>query len=175
MVTRLNITEADFDARFDALLGAKRESDPDVQETARDIIAQIREGGDGALIALTQKFDRFEVAGGAALRFSEDEIDTAIAEVSTEERDALTHAADRIKAFHERQKPSDDIFEDAVGTTLGHRWTPIGAVGVYVPGGTASYPSSVLMNTIPAKVAGVPRIAMVVPTPAQRTSLVSPA
>lgn len=165
MVLRLNITDADFDTRFEALLGLKRESDPDVQETARGIIAQIRGGGDKTLIALTQQFDRFEIADGAALRFTEVEIDAAIAKVDADERQALTHAAERIRAFHARQKPTDDMFEDAVGTTLGHRWTPIGAVGVYVPGGTASYPSSVLMNTIPAKVAGVPRVAMVVPTP----------
>ncbi len=165
MVMRLNIKDADFDARFEELLSAKRESDPDVQETAQNIIAQIREGGDKALIALTQQFDRFEIADGAGLRITEDEIEAAIAQVPEGEQKALAHAAERIKAFHGRQKPTDDMYKDEAGTTLGHRWTPIGAVGVYVPGGTASYPSSVLMNTIPAKVAGVPRVAMVVPTP----------
>ncbi|MGB0920482.1 MAG: histidinol dehydrogenase [Alphaproteobacteria bacterium] len=165
MVMRLTIDDVDFDTRFEALLGLKRESDPDVRDTARNIIAQVRDGGDKALIELTRKFDRFEIADGAGLQITDAEIDAAIANVPAEEQKALAHAAERINAFHERQKPSDDMFEDAVGTTLGHRWTPISAVGVYVPGGTASYPSSVLMNTIPAKVAGVPRVAMVVPTP----------
>src|SRR5690606_23979302 len=113
---------------------------------------------------LTNKFDRANVTA-ETLRFTEDEIDAAAASVSPEVLDALQFAHDRIRAHHEKQKPQDHIYTDALGVTLGTRWTPVDAVGLYVPGGLASYPSSVLMNAVPARVAGVERIAMVVPTP----------
>lgn len=164
MPLRLDSADDDFEARFAALLLTKRESDDDVGKTVAKIIADVRIRGDEAVVELTNKFDKSGVTP-ETLRISQAEIDAADARVTPEVREALQVARDRIWAHHERQKPQDSIYQDALGVTLGARWTPIDAVGIYVPGGLASYPSSVLMNAVPAKVAGVERIAMVVPTP----------
>lgn len=160
----LDTTSPDFETDFAALLGAKREDSPDVDAVVADIIADVRTRGDAAVLDLTAKFDRLELST-EQLRFSETEIDTAIANVSASERAALELAADRIRAYHERQMPEDAQWTDDTGATLGWRWTAVSAAGLYVPGGLASYPSSVLMNAIPAKVAGVDRLAITVPTP----------
>lgn len=164
MPTRLNSTAPDFEAAFANLLDAKRETSAEVSEVVRNIISDVQARGDTALLELTQKFDGVS-ATPDTLRFSADEIAEAAAAVSTKVRDALQFAHDRIRAHHEKQKPEDHIYEDALGVTLGSRWTAVESVGLYVPGGLASYPSSVLMNAVPAQVAGVERIAMVVPTP----------
>ncbi|MGR3635275.1 MAG: histidinol dehydrogenase [Shimia sp.] len=160
----LNTSDADFETRFAALLGAKREDSPDVDAVVADIIADVRHRGDAAVIELTAKFDRLELTP-ETMRFSTDEIDAFCAEVSDEDRTALELAAERIRAYHARQMPQDDSWTDESGATLGWRWSAVSAAGLYVPGGLASYPSSVLMNAIPAKVAGVERLAIVVPTP----------
>ena len=164
MVLRLDHADSDFAPRFQSLLEGKRESSQDVNDTVSAIIADIRTRGDVALVELTNRFDRTSFSA-ADLRISEDEIDQAAARVSDEVRVALQTAHDRIKAHHEKQRPEDHIYTDHLGVTLGTRWTAVDAVGLYVPGGLATYPSSVLMNAVPAKVAGVERIAMVVPTP----------
>lgn len=164
MPIRLDSADIDFEERFVALLEGKRESSQDVNDTVAGIIADVRTRGDAAVIELTNKFDRTHFTS-ADLRIPEAEIDAAAARVTSEVRAALQTAHDRIRAHHEKQKPVDHIYTDHLGVTLGTRWTPVDAVGIYVPGGLATYPSSVLMNAVPAKVAGVERIAMVVPTP----------
>ncbi|MBM1634396.1 histidinol dehydrogenase [Sulfitobacter mediterraneus] len=164
MPVTLNAAAPDFETAFAALLGAKREDSPDVDAAVADIIADVRTRGDAAVIALTEKFDRVTLSP-ETLRISPAEVTAAAAKVSAEDRAALELAATRIRAYHERQLPEDAEWTDDAGATLGWRWTPVSAAGLYVPGGLASYPSSVLMNAIPAKVAGVPRLAMVVPTP----------
>ena len=160
----LDATAANFEAGFTALLGAKREDSPDVDAVVADIITHVRRDGDAAVLALTSKFDRLDLTPDT-LAFSPDDIDAYCAQVSEDDRTALEIAADRISSYHARQMPSDDSWTDASGATLGWRWTPVSAAGLYVPGGLASYPSSVLMNAIPAKVAGVSRLAITVPTP----------
>lgn len=160
----LDATEPDFDAAFAALLGAKREEAADVDDAVAAIIADVRARGDAALIELTERFDRVALSP-ERLRFAPDEIDALVAGVGAEERAALELAAARIRAYHARQMPRDECWTDAQGATLGWRWTPVTAAGLYVPGGLASYPSSVLMNAIPARVAGVKRLAITVPTP----------
>ncbi len=165
----LDSTAPDFETRFTALLGAKREDSVDVDDTVAAIIADIRARGDAALIELTAKFDRVALSS-QTLRFSSTEIDALVAEVPAAERAALDLAAERIRAYHARQMPQDESWTDPDGATLGWRWTPVGAAGLYVPGGLASYPSSVLMNAIPAKVAGVTRLAITVPIPDGRAN-----
>ncbi|MGJ8605021.1 MAG: histidinol dehydrogenase [Marivita sp.] len=160
----LSTTDADFDTRFAAILNAKREDSPDVDHIVAGIIADVRARGDAAVLELTARFDRLDLTA-AQLRVSEAEIDAEIAKVPEAERIALETAADRIRAYHMRQMPSDEMWTDDHGATLGWRWTPVSAAGLYVPGGLASYPSSVLMNAVPAKVAGVGRLAVTVPTP----------
>jgi histidinol dehydrogenase len=167
MPLRLDSADDDFEARFAALLLTKRESADDVGIAVAQIIADVRTRGDEAVVELTNKFDKAGLTA-ATLRFTDEEIDAADARVTPEVRTALQFAHDRIRAHHEKQKPQDSVYQDALGVTLGTRWTPIDAVGIYVPGSLASYPSSVLMNAVPAKVAGVERIAMVVPTPGGR-------
>ena len=164
MPVRLNSKQSDFDLRFEELLGAKRETSIDVDNTVREIISNVREKGDAALFEYTSRFDRLTLTADN-LRVSQDEISQAVQAVDDETMAALTLARDRILSHHKRQKPKDDRYHDAIGVELGSRWTPIEAVGLYVPGGTASYPSSVLMNALPAKIAGVERLAMVVPMP----------
>jgi histidinol dehydrogenase len=160
----LDYSDPDFEARFTALLNAKREDSPDVDAVVADIIADVRARGDAAVIALTERFDRIALTPDT-LRITPKEVEAAITQVSDADRAALELAADRIRAYHARQMPEDAQWTDDVGATLGWRWTPVSAAGLYVPGGLASYPSSVLMNAIPAKVAGVGRLAITVPTP----------
>jgi histidinol dehydrogenase len=160
MVRRLDARAPDFESVFEALLNAKREQDEDVAASVRAIIADVRSRGDAALIELTERFDKVSLI---SLRLSADEIDSGEMQCSKEALNALDIAAKRIETYHRRQLPSDDSFTDEAGATLGWRWTPLDSVGLYVPGGTASYPSSVLMNAVPAQVAGVARIAMVTP------------
>ena len=164
MPLRLSTQDADFEARFTALLSMKREDSPDVDAVVAEIIADVRDRGDAAVIELTSKFDRLDLTP-ETLRFSEAEIDAECAKVSEADRAALELAAERIRAYHIRQMPADDRWTDETGAELGWRWSAVSAAGLYVPGGLASYPSSVLMNAIPAKVAGVERLAVVVPTP----------
>ncbi len=164
MPVRLNNNDNDFEARFTELLGLKREVSTDVDNAVREIINDVRARGDAALIDLTQKFDRLDL-NRAGIAVTADEVEAAYAACSEETLSALTFARDRIAEHHKRQLPTDDRYTDAAGVELGHRWTAVESVGLYVPGGLASYPSSVLMNAVPAKVAGVPRIVMVVPSP----------
>ena len=154
----------DFAARFRVFLDAKREASLDVEQTVRAIIADVVARGDAALIDYTRKFDRIDLAK-AGLRVSSAEIDAAEQACDPRALSALKLARDRIEAYHRRQLPKDDRFIDSLGVELGSRWTAVEAAGLYVPGGTAAYPSSVLMNAIPAKVAGCPRLVMVVPSP----------
>ncbi len=160
----LNTQDANFEAVFQGLLSAKREESPDVDAVVSDIIADVRARGDRAVLELTAKFDRLTLDADG-LRFSQEEIEQSCHRVSHEDRAALDLAAARIRAYHERQMPQDARWTDDTGATLGWRWTAVSAAGLYVPGGIATYPSSVLMNAVPAKVAGVERLAMVVPTP----------
>lgn len=160
----LSTKDADFESRFAALLSAKREDSPDVDDVVAGIIADVRARGNDAVLELTAKFDRLDLTA-AQMRVSEAEIDAEIAKVPEAERVALETAAERIRAYHTRQMPKDEMWTDPDGATLGWRWTAVSAAGLYVPGGLASYPSSVLMNAVPAKVAGVKRLAVTVPTP----------
>ncbi|MEM9351330.1 MAG: histidinol dehydrogenase, partial [Pseudomonadota bacterium] len=156
--------DTDFEPRFRALLSAKREDSPDVDAAVAAIIADVQARGDAAVIDFTAEYDRLNLVP-ETLAFAPEEIMAHCATVPGRERDALELAADRIRAYHERQKPEDARWEDATGAELGWRWTPVSAAGLYVPGGLASYPSSVLMNAIPAKVAGVGRLVITTPTP----------
>jgi histidinol dehydrogenase len=160
MARRLDNSAPDFERAFEALLSANRENDEDVAYAARAIIAEVRARGDAALFDLTEKFDK---SRPTALRLTQAEIDAGEAQCPKAALDALDVAAKRIEAYHRRQMPVDDSFTDDTGATLGWRWTALDSVGLYVPGGTASYPSSVLMNAVPARVAGVKRVAMVTP------------
>ena len=160
----LDTSDAGFEDQFLTLLSAKREDSPDVDAVVADIIADVRTRGDAAVIELTRRFDRLSLTP-QTLAFKPEEIAQAVDEVSPDDRAALELAAARIGAYHQRQMPGDDQWTDAAGATLGWRWSPVSSAGLYVPGGLASYPSSVLMNAIPAKVAGVGRLAIAVPTP----------
>jgi histidinol dehydrogenase len=164
MPLRLDSQSADFPERFRSLLALKREAAQDVDQVVRGIVADVAARGDTALFELTARFDRIDLAK-TGLRVTAAEIETAEKACQSEALSALKFARDRIEAYHHRQKPSDERFTDPLGVEMGAKWTAIEAVGLYVPGGTAAYPSSVLMNAVPAKVAGVPRLAMVVPAP----------
>lgn len=164
MPIRIDSASADFAERFSAFLATKREAASDIEATVRTIVGDVVARGDAALIEATAKFDRLQL-DAASLRVTAAEIEAAVKLCDSATLDALKLARDRIEAFHRRQLPKDDRFTDALGVELGHRWTAIAAVGLYVPGGTAAYPSSVLMNAVPAKVAGVDRLVMVVPAP----------
>jgi histidinol dehydrogenase len=164
MPLNLSTAQPDFEAAFTALLATKREVSEDVDAVVRSILADVRRDGDVALLAFTKRFDRLELDAGR-LRVTDAEIDAAVARCDRATLDALQVAHDRIASHHKRQLPKDDRYTDAIGAELGYRWTAVESVGLYVPGGLASYPSSVLMNAVPARVAGVPRIAMVVPSP----------
>ena len=164
MVKRLDSSHPDFEGAFQAFLSTKREVSEDVDAAVRAIVADVRARGDAALADLTRRFDRVDLAE-AGMAVTKAEVDAAVAAVDDETRAALELAAERIEKHHARQLPKDDFYEDALGVGLGARWTAIEAVGLYVPGGTAAYPSSVLMNALPARVAGVERIVMVVPAP----------
>lgn len=160
----LDTTEPDFETRFAALLAAKREDAPDVDEAVAAIVADVRVRGDDALHELTARFDRVDL-GVTPMRIGPIEVEEAAASVGEADRAALELAASRIRTYHERQVPEDVSWTDEAGATLGWRWTAVDAAGLYVPGGLATYPSSVLMNAIPAQVAGVGRLVMCVPTP----------
>jgi len=160
----LSTLDPDFETRFTAILHAKREDSPDVDDTVAGIIADVRGRGDAAVLDLTARFDRVSITANQ-LRVSEAEIDAEVAKVPNADRVALETATERIRAYHSRQLPEDSMWTDPEGATLGWRWTPVSAAGLYVPGGLASYPSSVLMNAVPAKVAGVQRLAVTVPAP----------
>jgi histidinol dehydrogenase len=164
MPVQLDTGDRDFDRSFAALVATKRETSEDVDTAVRAIIAQVRRDGDAALVALTQKFDRLDLSR-VGMRVSGTEITAAVSACDADTLDALKLAHDRIESHHRRQFPRDDSYTDALGAELGSRWTAVESVGLYVPGGLASYPSSVLMNAVPAKVAGVPRVAMAVPSP----------
>jgi histidinol dehydrogenase len=153
-----------LNTKFAAFLATKRETQPEVDAAVREIIDAVHRDGDAALVALTQRFDRFDLAA-AGLRVSEAETAAAVAACEQEALAALELAYGRIEAHHRRQLPRDEHYTDALGAELGWRWTAVESVGLYVPGGLASYPSSVLMNAMPAKVAGVPRVVMAVPSP----------
>ena len=164
MTQFLTTNQVDFQTQFQALLSAKREDSPDVDAVVADIIADVRKRGDAAVTEFTSKFDRLDLSSDK-LVFTREEIIGYCSTVPTAERDALELAAERIRAYHAKQLPKDESWIDDAGVSLGWRWTPVSAAGLYVPGGLASYPSSVLMNAIPAKVAGVKRLAVCVPTP----------
>ncbi len=164
MTYRLDSRDASFASDFEALLNSKRETSEEVGTAVAKIIADVRARGDAALIELTTKFDGFPITH-ETLRFTPAEIDAAAKRTPADVRDALQVAHDRITAHHEKQKPLDHVYQDHLGVTLGTLWTAVEAVGLYVPGGLAAYPSSVLMNAVPARVAGASRIAMTVPTP----------
>jgi histidinol dehydrogenase len=164
MPLRLNTRDPGFAAAFEAFLAMKREASQDVDDTVRDIIADVRARGDAALVDLSRKFDRTDLAA-LGLRVSAQELADAQSRCDARALDALRFAYTRIKRFHEEQKPQDKRFTDALGVDLGWRWSALESVGLYVPGGTASYPSSVLMNATPAKVAGVDRLVIVAPAP----------
>lgn len=164
MPVTLEVGEKNFDRRFNALLEMKRETSSEVSEVVAAIIDDVVRDGDEALFRYTEKFDGVALTAGS-VRVTSAEIDDALKQCNTETLSALELAADRIRAFHERQLPKDERFVDHEGIGLGQRWTAIGAAGLYVPGGQAAYPSSVLMNAVPARVAGVDRVVMVVPTP----------
>ncbi len=164
MPVRLDHSSPDFAQRFQAFLAAKREVSADIESATRAIVDDVAARGDAALIEATKKFDRLDLAP-RDLRITTGEIAAAVKACDAKTIDALKFARDRIEIFHQRQLPKDDRFTDALGVELGWRWSAIEAVGLYVPGGAAAYPSSVLMNAVPAKVAGVARVVMVVPSP----------
>ena len=164
MAQWLRVSDKDFAAQFEKLLSAKREQSVDVANVVNEIIEDVRQRGDEALYDLTEKFDGFD-ARATGLAISEEEIAAGYDACDNEIIKALELAAERIKAYHQRQIPENERYSDAAGVELGHRWSAVEAAGLYVPGGLAAYPSSVLMNAIPAKVAGVDRLTMVVPTP----------
>jgi histidinol dehydrogenase len=164
MAIFLDAKASDFEARFVALLAAKRESAADVDAAVADIIADVRARGDAALADYSRRFDRVDL-NAQGLAISEREVDAAVAACKPEAIEALRFAYERVLAYHRRQAPRDVAFTDSLGVELGWRWRAIEAVGLYVPGGAASYPSSVLMNAAPAMVAGCKRVVMVVPTP----------
>ncbi len=164
MPVLLNSQNSNFEKEFKKLLLAKREDSVDVDVSVREIIGGVIELGDQALIEYTKKFDRVSLTTDT-LRFTQSELKEQAAQVSDKDRSALELAVTRIKSYHEKQLPDDTFWTDESGVELGWRWSPVSAAGLYVPGGLASYPSSVLMNAIPAKVAGVKRLAITVPTP----------
>ncbi len=164
MPLRLDTRSPDFASDFRAFLATKREVSQDVAQAVAAIVEDVRARGDAALVELSRRFDRVDL-GALGIRVGAAEIDAAVAGADPATVEALALAHERIRAHHARQLPQDGRYTDALGVELGHRWTPVDAVGLYVPGGTAAYPSSVLMNAVPAKVAGVARLARVVPAP----------
>ena len=165
MAIKIKFGDPDFQKHIDLLVSARQEIDAGVNDVVCEILANIRARGDEALLEYTKKFDRLNLGDAENIKFSESEIISARASCSTATIESLEHAARRIISFHERQLPEGFDYIDNDGVRLGSRWTPVSSVGLYVPGGTAAYPSSVLMSAIPARVAGVERVVMVVPTP----------
>ena len=164
-ISRLDLSDPDFESVFAELMVSPAEADPNLSKAVSRIVADVAKEGDSALLRLTNELDERDVSDAASLRVSEQEIAEALGSIDQKVRIALETAAERIRVFHERQQVSSWQYEDEEGNTLGQRVSPLDRVGIYVPGGRASYPSSVLMNAIPAKVAGVGQIAMVVPAP----------
>ena len=164
-ISRLDLSHPDFESVFAELMVSPAEADPNLSKAVSRIVADVAKEGDSALLRLTNELDERDVSDAASLRVSEQEIAEALGSIDQKVRIALETAAERIRVFHERQQVSSWQYEDEEGNTLGQRVSPLDRVGIYVPGGRASYPSSVLMNAIPAKVAGVGQIAMVVPAP----------
>ena len=164
MPTRLSLSSSNFLQEFECFLNIKRDSQAGVEKVVTNILEDIRLNGDEALFKYTSQFDMHQLKSNN-IRITSQETDQALLECDQEQLKALKLAEKRIRAFHEKQLPSDLNYEDDIGVKLGLKWNPIDAVGIYIPGGLASYPSSVLMNSVPAKVAGVKRLAMVVPTP----------
>jgi histidinol dehydrogenase len=164
MPVRLNSADPDFQQCFEALLDTKREASADVDASVRAIVNEVIAKGDDALVSLSKKFDRIDLAK-AGLKISQEEIDAGAKAVDGETLKALEFAKARIESYHRKQVPQDLHYTDALGVELGYRWTPLDSVGLYVPGGTAAYPSTVLMNAVPARVAGVDRLVMTVPAP----------
>jgi histidinol dehydrogenase len=164
MAIRLDSASPDFEQRFATLLSAKREVSEDVDQAVRDIIGRVRAEGDKALVELSRQFDHVDL-DETGIRVTEAEIGAAADAIDTETRDALEFAHERIRSHHERQLPKDERYTDALGVEIGWRWSAVPAVGLYVPGGSAAYPSSVLMNAVPARVAGVERVVITVPAP----------
>ncbi len=160
----LRSTDADFDAALGAFIAAKRDHDADVTETVAAILEDVRARGDAAVADYTRRFDGFD-PDTRSLTIPQDAMAEALERCPDALREALGLAAERIRAYHTRQRPDDLTMSDGAGVELGHRWTPVDSVGIYVPGGKAAYPSSLLMNAVPAHVAGVERIVMTVPTP----------
>lgn len=165
MATKLKNSDANFEQGFLKLLGEKRETDADVGVIVSNILKDVRASGDDAVLDYTNKFDRLDLTSATEMKVSAEEIKAAVSKCDAETLEALKIAAKRIEAYHLRQKPDDLRYEDEAGIELGYRWTAIENIGLYVPGGLATYPSSVLMNAIPARVAGASRLVMVVPTP----------
>lgn len=161
---KLRTKDADFEAQFSSFIKIKREKSEDVNASVSKILEAVKSRGDDALVEFTKSYDDFDI-NPAKMRIAEDDIDIAVKSCSASEIEALNLAADRIKDYHKKQMPEDLQYIDAMGVTLGYRWSPVNSVGIYVPGGMGAYPSSVLMNAIPAKIAGVKRLVMVVPTP----------
>ena len=166
MPLRLDAADPAFAADFSSFVAARRGAVEDVAAAVAEIIADVRKRGSDAVLDYTRRFDGLNLATGGDLRFPEDEVASARARCDPAQVDALELAAARIRAFHERQRPNGFAYTDRDGVRLGLRWTPVSSAGIYVPGGAAAYPSSALMNAIPAAVAGVPRIVMAVPAPA---------
>jgi len=171
MPRRVDARAKDFESAFAALIEHRSDAEEDVSRSVKAIIADVRADGDAALIALSRRFDHVDLSI-ETLRVSPDEIAAADRGCAQDVKDALSLAASRIETYHRRQLPKDESFTDETGAMLGWRWGPLSSVGLYVPGGTASYPSSVLMNAVPARVAGVKRVAMV--TPASRAAISCP-
>ena len=161
---KLRTKDADFEAQFSSFIKIKREKSEDVNASVSKILEAVKSRGDDALVEFTKSYDDFDI-NLAKMRIAEDDIDIAVKSCSASEIEALNLAADRIKDYHKKQMPENLQYIDATGVTLGYRWSPVNSVGIYVPGGMGAYPSSVLMNAIPAKIAGVKRLVMVVPTP----------
>ena len=164
-IRRFSSAQPDYAQQMDTLLAWEAVSDAQVQKTVSDIVFDIRTRGDAALIEYTNKFDRMNVSSMAQLELNQEQLQKALDELPAERRTALLLAAERVRAYHEKQKQDSWDYTEADGTLLGQKVTPMDRVGIYVPGGKAAYPSSVLMNAIPAHVAGVQEIIMVVPTP----------
>ncbi|MGY8828629.1 MAG: histidinol dehydrogenase, partial [Pseudomonadales bacterium] len=164
-IRRLNAADQDFAQHLDHLLSWESVSDDAVNQRVLDIITAVRERGDAALVEFTKQFDGLDVASMADLILPRERLELALTRITPEQRSALEKAAERVRSYHERQKQDSWTYTEADGTVLGQKVTPLDRAGLYVPGGKASYPSSVLMNAIPAKVAGVPEVVMVVPTP----------
>lgn len=164
-IRRLNASDADFSQQLEQLLSWESVSDDSVNQRVLDIIAAVRQQGDAALVEFTRQFDGLEVAEMSDLILPRERLEAALDKITPEQRQALEAAAERIRSYHEHQQQDSWQYTEANGTVLGQKVTPLDRAGLYVPGGKASYPSSVLMNAIPAKVAGVPEVVMVVPTP----------